>query len=821
MAIRIKRIAETFWEGDLRHADSGQAETLRVRLAPRPGVTPSVKPAVQIYLGTEAVQFRAERAFIYSIERVRDPARAYDIHLMKDFAGFERRLWLTGFTNYRFMIPELAGGAGRAIYNDTDQIYLRDPAELFDAEMGQAGVLSINDRDTSVMLMDCARMVGLWNTDTARRVGNRELEKQMRDAGLWADLDDVWNARDAEYVPGESAVVHYTTIHTQPWRPTPQDYVYRTNPASAIWQQIEDEADAAGFQVWGPRAPSPLLARQQGAQAAPVDPGRSDPAALADFKRLMSDCNIKQATYFTARGAALRPRDLCIGALSSASVADLLGDTPLAPSEAVLADDLAHLPDADLPWILDALFAAAARAVCVSITLDTSGTRQTPADALWWYQLLVSAAGRAPDRHWRLSVRKPRRGRADRVWRWSGGALAHRAPTVWALTHYKTGHRSQALGVARALGWSLTEKPIERAPARYARALAGDLARGITGRPAGGWPGDLAPPWPDVVVASGWLPSLAAQAVARRSLARTRLVLMGRRGGRIGESQDVAVVCRHFDLPPNPRQIETVLPPSRVASTRLAQARRDWPDLFAESSGPRIVWLVGGDTPQHALDEVTAKHLARRIGAQARAAGGQLAILNSRRTPAAASQAIEAARDTDTVFIDWAKQPAGAANPYLGYLAHADRLVVTGESESMLAEAIATGRPVYIAPVPEARPDLRRRLADWVVDQAARDRFNKRGSRRPQEGLQYFCARLVEQRVFVPRRNMPELHAALIDQGVARYLGDTLEAFRPPVWHETEWLARRIRALLPLPADAAMDTTAQRHPGTDAASRSA
>ncbi|ROO28467.1 ELM1/GtrOC1 family putative glycosyltransferase [Salinisphaera japonica] len=814
MAIRIKRIAETFWEGDLRHADSGQAETMRVRLGPRSGVTPSAKPAVQIYLGTEAVQFRAERAFIYSIERVRDPARAYDIHLMKDFAGFERRLWLTGFTNYRFMIPELAAGTGRAIYNDTDQIYLRDPAELFDAEMGGAGVLSINDRDTSVMLMDCARMVGLWNSDTARRVGNRELEKQMRDAGLWADLDDAWNARDAEYVPGESAVVHYTTIHTQPWRPTPQDYVYRPNPAGAIWQQIEDEADAAGFQVWGRDVPSPLLVRQQAGPAGHARASDISPAALADFKRLMTDCKIKQATYFSAPGATLRPRDLRVSAVTRASVADLLADTPLAACDAVLADDLVHLPDADLPWILDGLFAAAARAVCVSITLDTSRSRHTPADAIWWYQLLVSAACRAPDRHWRLIVRKPRRGRADRVWRWSGGALAHREPTVWALTHYKTGHRSQALGVARALGWSLTDKPIERAPRRYARALAGDLVRGLTGRPAGAWPGELAPPWPDVIVASGWLPSLAAQAVARRSLARTRLVLMGRRGGRIGESQDVAVVCQHFDLPPNPRQIATVLPPSRVASARLAQARRDWPDVFAEQPGPHIVWLVGGDTPQHALDAATAKHLTRRIGEQARAAGGQLAILNSRRTPAAASQAIEAARGPDSVFIDWAGQTAGAANPYLGYLAHADRLVVTGESESMLAEAIATGRPVYIAPVPEARPDLRRRLADWVVGQAARDRFNKRGSRRPQEGLQYLCARLVEQRVFVPRRNMPELHEALIDQGVARYLDDALEAFRPPVWHETEWLARRIRALLPLPGDAATPAGGQRRAAT-------
>ena len=35
-------------------------------------------------------------------------------------------------------------------------------------------------------------------------------------------------------------------------------------------------------------------------------------------------------------------------------------------------------------------------------------------------------------------------------------------------------------------------------------------------------------------------------------------------------------------------------------------------------------------------------------------------------------------------------------NPYYGYLALADQLVVTGESTSMLAEANATGKPLFI-----------------------------------------------------------------------------------------------------------------------------
>ena len=106
-----------------------------VRFDPEPGVTPSEKPPVRIFLGTEPLQARAERVFLWSVKAVRDPARAYEIHLMKDLAGYSRDGWTTGFTNYRYAIPALGGEHGRGVYNDVDQIYLADPAPMFDLDM--------------------------------------------------------------------------------------------------------------------------------------------------------------------------------------------------------------------------------------------------------------------------------------------------------------------------------------------------------------------------------------------------------------------------------------------------------------------------------------------------------------------------------------------------------------------------------------------------------------------------------------------------------------------------------------------------------------
>ena len=134
-----------------------------------PGHAPSPLPPVRIFLGTEEGQYRAERVFVWSVLQVRDPARVYEIHLMKNVAGFDRRGWRTGFTCYRFAIPDFAGRTGKAIYNDVDQIYLADPALLFDLPLDGHGYLAIDARDTSVMLIDCAKMLTWWNRPRHRR----------------------------------------------------------------------------------------------------------------------------------------------------------------------------------------------------------------------------------------------------------------------------------------------------------------------------------------------------------------------------------------------------------------------------------------------------------------------------------------------------------------------------------------------------------------------------------------------------------------------------------------------------------------------------
>lgn len=791
MAFRSQRVLTSYIAGgDARRPDAAKRDTVLIKLFPLPGVAPSSKPAVRIYVGTESAQFRAERAFVWSIMRVRDPARCYEIHLMKDFAGFERRLWLTGFTNYRFAIPELAGGEGRAIYNDTDQIYLKDPALLFDTPMHDHGVLSINDHDTSVMLIDCARMVSLWNWESARNTRNRELETRMRAVpGLWGSMDGAWNARDAEYVSGESAVVHYTTIHTQPWRPFPQDYVYQSNPATDIWLSIEQEADAQNFQLFDAEHRSPAFFA-----AAEQSESSNGQAFIADYLTLVEQAQ-SRSLYCGGLGADFIKRTNWPQHLLPSAIEGGVASASPPPSSQVdlaISSGLERLPDLDIPWLLDALFAGAHRAVLVSIDLSAGKLPYCPADPLWWYAQMVATAARYPHIHWRLVVRQTRFPARKRMHRWSGGALLQANPLAWALLSYKTGHASQAVGMADALGWPYKTRKVDRGLWPYLWALL--CSRFMSSTAA--MPGGIAPPWPDLIIASGWLPSLLARWIARRNTGNTRLILMGRRGGPVGETQDFALHCRHFGLPPHPQHIETLLPPSKVNKASLQAAAKHQPDLYADhQQGPKVILLAGGDSAQYALRAHTAAKLGGDAGRATRQLGGVLVVLPSRRTSPQAVAALRAAIGENAV-LEPVRRRAGQDNPYLAYLATADILIVTGESESMLAEAVATGKAVYVYPLPANKPGFWQRISDRVYKQAVTDRFNKRGSRRPQEGLQYLCARLVEYRIFLPGRDMAGLHRGLVEWGVARYFDADLCAWRPPRWRELEAATQRIRDTL-------------------------
>jgi mitochondrial fission protein ELM1 len=204
--------------------------------------------------------------------------------------------------------------------------------------------------------------------------------------------------------------------------------------------------------------------------------------------------------------------------------------------------------------------------------------------------------------------------------------------------------------------------------------------------------------------------------------------------------------------------------------------------------------LVGGATPRHRWDAEIALRLGTEVRAFAQTAGGSVFAVTSRRTGAEAAEALGKGLGASSYVHCW--QPGQPDSPYLAYLALADVLVVTGESESMLAEAAAAGKPIYIYPLPERLPGLKARLKDWVVARAQACPANHGETARPQQGIDYLCVLLITRGIVRPRRDLNALHNALIRLGIARFFGESLNTGSRPVLRESDEVARKVRTML-------------------------
>jgi mitochondrial fission protein ELM1 len=354
-------------------------------------------------------------------------------------------------------------------------------------------------------------------------------------------------------------------------------------------------------------------------------------------------------------------------------------------------------------------------------------------------------------------------------------------PRVWLLLDDRPGHRTQVIGLAERLGWPSEIKHLSFGPLnRISNRLLGASRLAVrTGRSS-----PLEPPWPDLVIAMGRRTAPVARWIKRQSGGRTRLVQLGRKGANAADGFDLAVTCRHFQLPDHPNRLQILLPPTQVTAARLRDAAARWPDLMAAAKAPRVVLLVGGTTAHHRLTPESADSMAVAVQAFADARGGSLTCVTSRRTGTAVEAALRHAVPRAEIHCWRADREE---NPYLGYLARADILVVTGDSESMLAEAATTQKPLVIHPV-TPRPE------SWHTRLAGRVLAGSRGA----GALARWCTALIQRGWVVPPRDLAIMHRGMVESGQAvRFDGSAaVGAAVRRALPEEDMLVTRVRALL-------------------------
>lgn len=252
---------------------------------------------------------------------------------------------------------------------------------------------------------------------------------------------------------------------------------------------------------------------------------------------------------------------------------------------------------------------------------------------------------------------------------------------VWVLADPRAGTAAQALGIAERLG--LPFRVIELEWGKLARlpiawpSLAGltaDARRRVTG------------PWPRLTLSAGRRSAPVARWLRRHGARAVHCMRPG-----LGAADfDLLVIGAHDRPRPAPNLLEILGACHRMSPERLAAARAEWAVLDALPS-PRVALLVGGPVRAKGM----RPEVAAAVGHQVAGMAGSVLATTSRRTGTPATEALSAAlAERPHRLFRWGE---GGANPYAGFLAWADAVVVTGDSVSMLSEALATAAPVFVA----------------------------------------------------------------------------------------------------------------------------
>ncbi len=343
---------------------------------------------------------------------------------------------------------------------------------------------------------------------------------------------------------------------------------------------------------------------------------------------------------------------------------------------------------------------------------------------------------------------------------------------VWAILSYRAGENTQILALAetleRRLRWHLERKRLAYRPTgflvnlRRGVGLAGiDVSRSDR----------LRAPWPDVIVSAGLRNEPVCRWIRTQSHGRTKLVFLGRTWAAADEF-DLTIATPQYRVPDHPRVLQNRLTLHRVTPERLEREADFWRPRLAHLPRPRIAVLLGGSSGPYVLGERAARRLGTAIDALACTLGGSLMITGSSRTPPVALATMRPCLSAPHEIYRWRADDAD--NPYFGFLALADRLIVTADSIAMLSEAVATGKPVCLF-----EPQQKGAASDVSLSSSLYRLMMRYGPRRL-------------------TRDVTLVHRNLIDAGLAARLGEREPSASPAPASspDMEAAVERVRALL-------------------------
>lgn len=294
--------------------------------------------------------------------------------------------------------------------------------------------------------------------------------------------------------------------------------------------------------------------------------------------------------------------------------------------------------------------------------------------------------------------------------------------TCWVITDGRTGIENQAKGLAEAVGLATQVKRVHpRKPWSWLPSLIWPpITRrwnplSLMSAPEEG----IAPPWPDLLIATG-RQSIPYSLIIRR-LSEGKTLTVQTQHPRIPSHCFDLVVPPYHDLLAGPNVEPIIGAPHCVTPEKLSAAAKEFAPFLAHLPRPLVAVLIGGESKAYRFSPERMETLCEDLAALTRIQGAGLAITTSRRTGEKLEKILAQGLDGLPIFLWDGRGP----NPYLGMLGLADHILVTVDSVNMATEAAATGKPIYTLPLPGGSTKFRRFHRDMEEYGATRP-FNGR-----------------------------------------------------------------------------------------------
>lgn len=268
---------------------------------------------------------------------------------------------------------------------------------------------------------------------------------------------------------------------------------------------------------------------------------------------------------------------------------------------------------------------------------------------------------------------------------------------TWVLVDNRLGTAKQAKSLAKILGFKFITKKLQytfwaKLP-NFMKFRNFDISNDSAE--------SLAKGTPDVIISAGRRSACVAMRIKKKNPSVRIIQIMN---GDIPEKfVDVYLLPNHDRKAGKKYSEKYVFIDGAISfldKDKLAYIKKTWEGKFKAFKKPWISLLIGGPHRHGSYTRVNAKYMMKLSLKFAEKLGGSLLITTSRRTPEKVAEKIKQIAEESKVQTYFHNANTDYDNPYKGLISISDFFIITGDSVTMISEALETRKPIYIFSMP-------------------------------------------------------------------------------------------------------------------------